>query len=788
MLAPDAMAQDSPISLKTIGEPPEGFEDIDKPHQSLIVIQYGGKNLGLYSGMLSPGTFRFDNIDLLLDKVPALKNRNAVQVALSTDLPFNDHLICRKFKVSGCGILQPDIAGIILDPNRLQGELFVNPAYLELEDNRIPGFLPLPEQKLSSVYNINGAFNGNDANPLDFSLGATAIMAYGENRLAVQTAATDNGLFLDRAIIARDEAGYEQIGGLFRSRPMQLVSDRDLAGGSIGTSTMTRLDRRKSEGNQIALYLPRRSSVSVYREGRLYSSRYYDAGNQQIDTADLPEGAYFITLKIKDLDGIEREEQYFFAKSVELPPPDEPYWHVQGGLLRRPLQEGESLPEVSGTPLIRGGRTQRLSENIGFSTEIMGIEDQVIGEVGLFAIYPEWKLRSTLLGASDGDTGAQLSVQRFDGKLNLSMDARRLWAQHISMNTNDPVPQGLRQITGAVGYAVTQEVNVGARWSYSWQEVGNTSNESYGPNLDWNIWRSGESSLDFNADAGNNNDQFFANSFLRFTMRFGNYTLISSGGARTGQDSGMNANTRMAWTKERPGEDRLQLALDGSIEQGGGALLADADYRNKFGQVRGAIERDFLSDDRAIGYNGGFSFGMAHAENGISFGGENIGQSAVVVDTEGDANARMKVIVNGSERSIVKVGEKQAIYLAPFQSYDIRLTGEHSRLLDYDETSHKTVLYPGTVTDLRWKINNFYVVVADIVDESGNPLQSARLLKNREQVVTDDQGRMQAQISGKSSLYFKMADAEECVVNMPDIPPVNGVLIYKDSLVCKKSN
>jgi len=77
----------------------------------------------------------------------------------------------------------------------------------------------------------------------------------------------------------------------------------------------TVIDSQKTQGNDILVYLPRRSFVSIYRDDRLYSSRTYDAGNQLIDTSELPDGAYTILLRIQEANGTSRKKRAFLSRT-----------------------------------------------------------------------------------------------------------------------------------------------------------------------------------------------------------------------------------------------------------------------------------------------------------------------------------------------------------------------------------------------------------------------------------------------------------------------------------------
>ena len=95
----------------------------------------------------------------------------------------------------------------------------------------------------------------------------------------------------------------------------------------------TRLDRDEVLGSPVVVYLDQRARVDVVRDGRVLYSAIYEAGNQAIDTSNLPDGSYDIILRIDEPGRPEREERRFFSKSRQIPSLGRTDFFVFGGLL-----------------------------------------------------------------------------------------------------------------------------------------------------------------------------------------------------------------------------------------------------------------------------------------------------------------------------------------------------------------------------------------------------------------------------------------------------------------------
>ena len=771
-------------SLNVLSGAPDGFEQLETEKPTVISLYYGGNFLGNYPARMTPGTVQFENSHLIVAALNNISDKEKITRSLQQPLPINADRLCTEKKTDDCGVLTPDITGIIFNPATLNGELFINKHFLTVSSDQNK-FLPLPERKLSSVYMFNGAANGVDGNN-NFTLAGDGIVSFGETKLSTASSISDNGVRFDRMELLRDRNGWQAGGGLFRSRAMRLVNDADIAGVNIATSERTILDQNKTQGNDILLYLPRRSFVSIYRDGRLYSSRAYEAGNQLIDTRDLPEGAYTITLRIQEADGSTREEQRFFAKNQEIPPADRPVYYAQAGVMRAVAFNDNTIPKLSDKPIITIGTVRRMTDTIGMGIGVTGINDRAASESGIYWLRDTTQLRFTALVSTQGDVGFNSNLIYNREKLTASVDARQLSVHTLPELDYQPLFSDIKQVSGTIAYALQPDVTLGGRVNYSAQK-NTPSSMTIGPYAYWRIWQRGESSLEFNADFARTNNRNQGDLLLRFTHRFGpNYGMTGSAGGGYGTNAGTLGNIR-GWYERTTPDEYLQIGAGASRDRRNNILSTDADWRNKVGQLRGSVQQAFGESGSSLGYGGNFAIGAAQIANHLHVGGSQNDQSAIVVSTKGDAKTKMTVFVNGTPRSTVRVGQQQVIYLSPYHSYNIRIAPEKPGLYHYNGNDRRVTLYPGNVVHQEWQVDHFYVVLAQIIDAQGRPLPEAILQESRDQVTTDLSGNLQAELPRNQALHFIKADQTTCRVQLPaQIAPINGALIYPDPLICQQ--
>ena len=761
---------------------PAEFTELGRPQQTAVTIYYGGDVLGSFAAKFRPGYIIIEDPEKLVQQINAVKHKEVVAAVLGNELPANANLICTKKSESDCGRLEPEIAGVIFNESNLSAEIFINKKYLDVTETTGEDYLPLPKNGFSSIYGFNGAVSGIDGNKPNYSLNGQAVYSYDEKRLEAATSVSSQGARLDGLAAGIEREGWGSQAGLFRSRPMQMVSDADIVGVSAYSSLRTLQDAGKVQGSDVIIYLPRRSYVSIYRDGKLYASRQYDAGNQKIDTAELPEGAYNITLKIQEPDGILREETRFFAKSPDIPPPGRPVYYAEGGLIRKAANDDEALPQITGLPLARIGTVQRIDENMGLGAGMAVINDRAVTEGGAFFILPDSKLNASAMLSTSGDAGVQANYFYYANKISVAADARKVWVKNKPDEGYNNLLDDITQVTASANYGVTDDVYLGARGSYS-KNSGSDASTSFGPYAEWRMWQEGESYMSVTADAARHDRVNEGSIIMRFSHKIGSYGVSGAAGRSFGDNSGNFGNARGWYEENKPGR-YLEVGSNISADSKNQAVGTDAYWRGSSGQVRGSVQKSFGQNEE-VNYGGNFSFGAAADGGDVFIGGERLDKSAVAIKTTGDAKGKMKIFVNGSEYSSVKIGDSQVIYLSPFQSYSIQLRADGDGMYDYDNNARKVTLYPGNVASMEWEVNKFYVVLANVVDAENNPLANASLEGQKARVATDMRGRLQAEISGVGVLNFKTKDGS-CVANLPkDVADVNGVIIYKEPLVCR---
>ena len=148
-------------------------------------------------------------------------------------------------------------------------------------------------------------------------------------------------------------------------------------------------------------------------------------------------------------------------------------------------------------------------------------------------------------------------------------------------------------------------------------------------------------------------------------------------------------------------------------------------------------------------------------------------------------NEPFEVFVNNQPRGFAKVGERTVLALDAFQTYQIRIRSRSNELLHFDEGIQKVTLYPGNVTTLTYQVQPITVLITRILFKDGSPAEHMRIDNAIGYAVTDENGWLQAEISGNAPLQLTKNGEHVCSILLPILEIQQGVA-FVDVLTCEE--
>ncbi len=770
---------------------PAGFENLVEPQTNVVDVYYDGRILTSVVATFAPGSITFDDPEAIVALIEDVDKREAVIAALTGPMKSHSDLVClpgETLEDEGCGVLQPPIAGVIFDRNAFRADLFINGAYRGVQGASGPRYLQASDGDVAVLSYLSGIISGGDGQDTDYDILNQTIVGFEDSRFVSDLLYdSEDGVFLDQGQIVSDQEAWRLQGGLFRTAPLEAVAQEKMIGIGIGTQLDSRMDLDLVTGTPLVLFLPVRSKVDIFGNGRLLASQTYEAGNQVLNTASLPPGSYEVTLRIQEIGGGTREETRFFAKTPELPPADTPTYVFQIGQLINDDQQGrdgEFIGDVTSTPLFRAGTVHRVDDQTGWFADLMGSDDQVLAQTGAVYLDDLMRLQGGIIATTDRDYGYFLRyTDRFE-EIGVNVSARQIFAGDTRDSRDpdvfDPFINHSQQFNGGISYRLDDwAASVSMVGSYSVE--GDAKSWSFGPQFTANVFSENGLNVQWTGSVTQSNREFLALTGLRFTYADDHWTYRGNVGYRHADPrpvatsdggSGVEAGGIVIWDDHDILEDDLQIragAVHTVIED---SVAVGADYANNIGRVGFDYETTFNSGEVFQTYSGVFDINLIGNEDGFAFGGPALTESGVMVLLDGNVEPERTFLVNvdGDPRERISVGESVFLPLPPYATYEISLTDDTEGFIHVDQVNHELTLFPGNAVSVKYIADRLIAVFGQIVDEAGEPVADGRIEGAIGIASTDSSGFFQTEVTTARRLAITPPSGTRCAVDLPAMP------------------
>lgn len=779
----------SGTTFEARAEAPDGFSDLAGARDLLVDLHVGGRRVGEARITSNGGTIRFQDPRSVVALLPNLADPEAVAAAIGGELDANLPLVCSAMNAGQCGSLQADPAGVIFDEERFRLDLFLAPRLLSTVSAVAAGYLAPPEAGISLASSFNFSLSGS-GNERSYQLQARNIVGFKNARLRSNAVlASRQGLLMDDLVAEIDRPGWRFSGGLFWAPGSDFTGRRRMLGVGVGTQIDTRTDKESLQGTPLFLFLQQSARVDILVDGRLVGSRFYDAGNNILDTSSLPAGSYPLVLRVHEGGRPPRTEQRFFVRSPEMAPVGRPIYFAYAGIMAD-TRRGKPI-SLTDAYYLRAGTARRLGRNLGLEAAVSATQGNVVGEAGGVLATRFGTIRALGLFSSRGDRGAMAQVSSADlGPVSLAFDLRRI-------NSADggpilPVPASLDSFSGAnptpaqaAGGSYTQVTGTaGLNWGranlqllgFYRSDKGGSSSYSIGPSINWRLIALPGMQLTLTADAQKTRTTTAAFVGARMLVSRGGFSVASTAGAahRSGsavgdRRSGAVGSVSGQWNHQVDEQTELNAlasvdrTLDSTIGQAGAAL------QSRFGSARADLLHRFgRTDGAATEYVVNMASGGAVTAGAMTLGGRDLDESAIIASVDGEGGP-FELLVDEVSQGRVSGNASLPLFLRPYRTYRVRLRSLGERASDYDSGTREITLYPGNVVQAVWRAESVVTLFGRAVGPSGAPVTLALVEARRGTGQTDAEGWWQVDVGSERELRFTQGDGRSCTVALPPI-------------------
>jgi hypothetical protein len=802
-----AFAPAAPVTL-TAGVPP-GFEEFLKPQRTLVDIYFGGIPLGTVMAEYTPDGITFLRPEEVAERIPNALDRGELAHRLQGRLERNSDLACLGGRRQGCGRLEPEVIGVIFDEDRFRADVFVHPDKLAVRESGVNRYLPPPADPdaTSLVQNLTAVMDRDSRNSDSHTVSGNTWIGRGTDHVFAQWYHTQRqDLAVDQLAWRRDLPDHSYTAGLFEARndDLNFAQSALLAGAGAGRSLKRRTDIADESATRLQVFLDTRSSVQIYRDGRLLNSQFYDPGNQVLDTSNLPYGSYDIVVRIVDAAGVTRTQTQFFIKTTQLAPPGEPQWYVEGGQVLRRSRES-TLPEDADTLQLRGGWRDRLRENLGYSVAGAAVATHALAESSLTWLHPRYSASGGLMASTQGDSGWTTMANGRWGQLSGGLGLRYTHAAKAALDSADDY-----QLVAGDSFSRSLMLNypvAGGQLSgsvYS-NRTGGAESDIYALRYLRNLQLGYFPPIFLNAQISKADDDLVASVGLDMNGFGEHWNWRLSPGLRhrepalgdASDTAGLAAGA--GWRDGSRWAEDVEAGLHTTIEETATTVGADARYASGYGRLQASV--DHIQNDTADSqrYNARYETNLVATTGHAAFGGQHSAASSVLMDLRSaPADAEFDVYINGRQHAALHGGRQVPLLLPPYHSYELSLADRGASLLHFDATPRTVTLYPGSVAALEYQVERVVVAFGRILRRPPAcatgaedctlpvPLPDARLRGISGLAMTESDGSFQAELVTGTRQLSAVKNGVECTAELPEPRWASGILLLGD-LDCRVS-
>ena len=785
MSAPGA-ALAGTAALASAGPPP-GFDQLASSRVVFVDVYYGGRKVTETSAVTRPGTLRFRSPHEILSRLPDVIDTPQLTADLAGDLPTNSESACSRSNAGDCGQISPQVIGIIYDEDRFRVDVFVNPGFLKVAQANAEGYLPIPSGSLSLTNVLGLNASGTVGGSSHYNLQNRTIVGLRNARIRANTSlASELGLIVDDLVAEIDHKDMRYSAGMFWAPGSDFIGQRRIIGGGIGTQFDTSADQVQLQGTPLIVFLAQPARVEILVDGRLVSSRSYAAGNIGLDTSELSEGSYQVLLRIRQTNGMVREERRFFVKNSQVPPSGRRVFFAYAGVLANTRRNQPISP--SNTLYYQAGTAWRLSNGFALDVGMLGTQHKAVMQAGAWFIRGPVRARAAALYSSAGDRGAVLQASSAGhGPLNVTFDLRRMWSRdgkpliplssHAS-SFDGPAPIGVQlsfgsytQATGSVGLQLgTAHLSVVGSYR---KDRHLPPDYSVGPSLNWPLVTRNQIQVVFEASASRTRTSTAAFGGFRVLFNSGRLSMLSTVGHAYQSDAGAQRNsvaravsTVTAQYSYQNDANRVNVGAGIDRNISSSLVHATGTFDSRVGNFRADVLHD-LEGSGGTQYDIGLQSGLVAGPGGPALAARDLQQSALVVSLDGDArDASFNVLVNDVPRGRVRTGRRLVVFVPPYRTYSVRVVPVAAASVDFDTAAREVTVYPGNVQSLQWRTQTFLTVFGQAVSVTGAAIPDALVQSGKSIAQTDGKGYFQLDLRGGDPVTIVKVDGSSCRVDL----------------------
>ena len=443
------------------------------------------------------------------------------------------------------------------------------------------------------------------------------------------------------------------------------------------------------------------------------------------------------------------------------------------------------LPEISDQWLGRVGYSKRLTQGFGAQFVYENRRHQSLAETGVFFLGRQMDLRANLALDDESNLGFSSNTRMRLGNLSLDFAYRRIWSDsdddgailgssltQASINANYPVGKG--------------RLNLSARYN---GRSGRDTERNVSVRFNFSPKRLGRDILRTDAELTRDRDRYVFLLSIRYRLSRNRWqTELSpqyqmTRASQQGNDAALQTNLTSSWQDEDRYLSDVSLLLGAHTTEQEDSLQADLEVASNRGRM--SLETTYEPSASMLNYSAGLSTSFMAARDTITFGGQRLARSALIIDIEGKVdNAHFDVMVDRNQKGRARIGERTIIPLSPYQTYNVQLLSRGEAFVDFNDQIRSVTLYPGNGVPLMWRTKEIIIIFGQIMNAEGKPIVNALIEGVTGLATTDEFGLFQAELDAAVKTLNVRTRQSSCEVRLPDELEIQQSIAILGELTC----
>ncbi|MCE9507020.1 MAG: TcfC E-set like domain-containing protein [Alphaproteobacteria bacterium] len=797
-----------PLPPQSAVAPPAAASDGEGEFIAFDLI-VGGNYYGFVYGRFGADWFELDQVNDALNQLPSVRNKQDFAPLFSG-------------RLTGTKTV-PEVGTIMLDTDHFAIRLEIAEAETLLQEVGGVGELEEGERGFS-IRNALFAAGSTPTEKLELSSGVSVShnTTFSKEKTAFLSSGSitaGSGYLLSGAMARHDFKKMGQdltaYGGLLEvEHGMKFAKSLPYYGMRLESNRELLFRDSQLQGSGIEVFLPRRAQVEVFKngegKGQVIFSRVLDFGTMQLDTRSFPAGSYDVEIVVKDDAGVISRETRAFTKTQRLTPRGKSYFVIDAGEMRNNLQ-------TAGVSVAQASYRRRLTDSMdGSLAAAVTSDDQVLEGALLrqdgFSVFGNLgQIDTSLTGSLSArakPAGVEASVAWIGEKKSFGVTASQIYDRPEVAGKLGSLALSDRKAL-SFNFALPLEfpyintISSSFRAEFSEDKSGG-SQHRYGPaftykfdryreylpelRLEYVVTDSEEQVLGAFAIRSDTVGSAWTKT-LEIAGRAANKDNETSSRATLGFSGGGFA--RQDWRRNLTAHASF-IASPLTADQGTYTPLVTgtAKYTAQALQTQLYLDQH-LKQDRQGTLGGELSTTQLWSPGaGLSATAERVSPDAALamIRVNGKGKASVGIAVDGTLRSVVKIGETAVVSIPAFKKSKISIFNK-DELADFDirERGYSVVGYPGNVLYREFTVMKVYFLLGTLLDETGKPLAGFRFTFGDQVYYTDDRGFFTLETSLEAGQKIEIAEGGvSCMVAIPASLPEDSPTIELGKIACVK--